>query len=306
MRHFAVRPLRKKSYGIRNLPQQQIQEYQGTAWDSIALRFYENHSGPGPVESEIVRHAAGVALLPFVFKKKCSPSVVKVDAAKADWRLRVSVLDLGILDPKKTSACQSPAVAQVPIFGSHTKCLIKATDPEQSDPPHGHVVACKKIRVFRVAVEVVVNHLEDELARLGEEVVFQAIESGAADERLGMFAQGGDEFFKPGRRGEAVVVGEGEEFTSRLHHAPIARSGRASVLLADELEIELRGPARGIEHKRWLAAVVHHDHLETARRESLRHQGIETGFHGARAVAGRDDYAGDGSDHLALLSACLL
>ena len=213
-----------------------------------------------------------------------------MQADESAQALGMPVFDPGDFFPNQRPALHAPAVAKLAVLGSgRIEVRIKAAACEITIAAHGDVVARKKIRVGRIAVEVLVNHFEDELARLGEEVVFQAIESGAADERLGMIAQSGNEFFQPSRHGEAVVIGEGKEFPSRLSNAPVTRSGRAGVWLADELEFELRGPTRAIERERRHAAIIHYDHLETSGRQGLLGQGVQARFNGLWSFAGGDD-----------------
>lgn len=244
------------------------------------------------MEPKVLGHRARCPLFSFRLIKKSPLPVAPMEAEESPQSLGVPMLDARRRLREERPPLHPPAVAKLAIFGGgRVEVRVETAARQVSVAAHGNIIAREKIRVRRIAVEVLIDHFEDELARLGEEIVFQAVESRAADERLGIFAQSGDEFFQPGRRGEAVVVGESEEFSACLGDTSIACASGAGVLLGYELEFELRRPALWIEGERRFASIIHHDHLETPRRQSLCRQGIEASFHGPCAVAGGDDDA---------------
>ena len=92
--------------------------------------------------------------------------------------LGMSVFDPSCGFPNQRPSLHAPTIAEFAVFGGWgIEVRIEAAAGEVAVAAHGDVVACKKIRIFRVAVEVLVNQCDDELARLGEDIAFQAVES---------------------------------------------------------------------------------------------------------------------------------
>ncbi|MEI7864617.1 MAG: hypothetical protein WCI38_04525, partial [Chthoniobacterales bacterium] len=175
----------------------------------------------------------------------------------------MSVFDPCGFFPNQRPILHAPAVAELAVLGSGgTEVGIKTAAVKIVIAAKSHIVAREKIGIRLVSVEVTVDQIDDQLARFGKKIVFQSVEGGATDQSLGMISQGGHERFQPGRRGEAVVIGEGKKFPARLGDAAITRSGRAGVVLMDQLQCKFRRTSRGIERQGRFAAVIHHDDFE--------------------------------------------
>lgn len=67
-----------------------------------------------------------------------------------------------------------------------------------------------------------VDEIHDQLARGGEEVAGQPVDRCSANERMRPRTGLLQEHVQPGRLGEAVVVGEGDELASGFPHTPVA------------------------------------------------------------------------------------
>ena len=92
------------------------------------------------------------------------------------------------------------------------------------------VVRGEEARVPRVAVEVRVDDIDYQLARLGVRIVFERVDGSAADDARGRFAEARGEGPQPAALRLAVVVGEGQKLSARVSRAEVARGGGARVL----------------------------------------------------------------------------
>ncbi len=211
------------------------QPRRGTGW--LGRKVRADKTRQFPVESQILRYPARIPLPPFGLVTIRPLPVAKVETAEGCQRLSMVMFDQGALPPHQWPPLHTPTVTELAILGRRRiKIRIESAAGNVAVSAASHIVARKKIGVRRSAVEVFVNHLEDELARFGERIFFQSVEGGAANHGFGVFAQGVDEFFQPRWRGQAVVIRESEEFTARFGNATIARSGWAGVFLMDQLQ----------------------------------------------------------------------
>lgn len=280
-----------KTGSIRQMPENKAGKDFHSWQQRVVGGLFKSQHRQATMEIHILCHGSRPACFSFSIIEIGALAIVEIKAKEFENVLGMAVFHNGALIPNERFWQNPPAITKLAVLsGGRIELCIKPSARNVVVTHNGDVVARKKIRISRIGVEVFVNHLEYELARLGEDVAFQPVEGRATNQSLGMFAQSSNQFFQPGRRGEAVVVGEGEEFASRLRDAPVARSSRTCILLAEELEIEICGPSRGIERERHLAAIVHHNHLEASPRQCLRRQRVKTRFYGLRAVAsGNDD-----------------
>jgi hypothetical protein len=245
------------------------------------------------VERDILAHTARTSSSSAPGVEACAATVAVIQGEETPEVQRVPVLDPGGGSPNQAAARTPPAVAEVAVLARRGgEVLVEGAESQAIGASASQVVAGEEECLLGIPIEVRVDQVEDELAGRGEEVVLKAVECRAPNQDVGVRAQGGDEGLQPGRRGSAIVVREGDELAVGRGDAAVAGAGGTGVRLVKHTELELCGPAGGIEGERGLAAVVHHHGLESACRQCLHGQGVKAADDGPRAVAGGDDDAG--------------
>ena len=170
------------------------------------------------MEPQIISHGARCAFISFRMVKKSPLPVAPIEAKKSRQTLGMSMLDPGGLLPKKRPFLDSPTITKLAVLSaSPRKGNIEPAEFRKAVFQAGHVVAREKISIRRIAVEVLVNHFDKKLARLGEDIAFQAVESGAAYQRLGICAQGGNELKVS--RPAALATTKANDSTPTTHRA---------------------------------------------------------------------------------------
>lgn len=179
----------------------------------------------------------------------------------------VEVLDDGFGNEAEMPAAAEPAGAEFAVLGGgEAEALVEAAGLVKLGAGEGEVVGGGKggeggfIDAARVAIQVVIDAVEELLAGFGAGVLGQAVRDVAVESIGRVGGVGGEEGGEPAGIGNAVVVGEDEEVAEGLSGAGVAGGAGAAIGLTEAAGAEAKG--HGFE--RFGAAVIDNDDFELA------------------------------------------
>ena len=219
-----------------------------------------------------------------------SASVREVLADEAPEPELVGVRDDRIRRVKHAATLRAPTVTELAVLaGDDPEPLVEAAERAIRIRRDREIVGGEEARVVGVLVVVGVDDVRDHLARAREWIVGQGVDDTAADHPVRRSRERRRQVRKPGRRGAAIVVREGQELAACSPARRVARARRPAMSLFDQLDGQTRPQLVDHRARGKCATVVDDEHLEAIERVVLSGEGRQAVPERVRSVVSRDD-----------------
>jgi hypothetical protein len=259
--------LRDEADRIHNLPPRQQQEHREPSENRITLQLGAHPPGKRAVKAHVRDHGARVAITTTIRVEKRTAAVPVVQAGECPERLGVTVFHLRGANPSQRSPLQPPSVAELPVLRRRRGELpIESTARQIVATTHGNIVAGKEIRDGRIRIKVLIDDLQDQLARFRAHISGESVDRRSASHRLRERLERGHQRRQPTGRWQAVVICECQDRSTCLGNTTLAGCRWPRVLLPQDAEIESISPSSWVKLKAVVAAVVDADEPAEAER----------------------------------------
>jgi hypothetical protein len=282
---------REVSRGVTNLPQDQRRDESSPPQHAGLTGNTSRRVGNDVAVKPLMHRKVAAPFAEFPSVETGTATVAEVKIEIFSQRLGVTVFDVGFAHEMDPPAADPPAIAEIPVLGPRPRKIhIKSAHLQEMPPGTGEVVAGQKVGIADVAVVVLVDDVDDQLAGRAVEIFGKAVPRGRANQGVGVLVECAGQGIEPTRTRKTIVVGEGEEFPGRGFRTAISRRRRPRIVLPDYVQLQPAAPARLVEHQRFGTSIVDHDNLEIGETTSrLQGQSIETLLHPRQSVVSGDD-----------------